>query len=189
MAKNTITGTTSNSNLASKIEWTSTPSTANNNSTVTAYLYYRRTNTYSGTATSGSGSFSITIDGQTGSVSKRLTIPNDKSWVLALTVTKTVAHNTDGSKEITISATGKITGTSLTSTSCSGTATLDKIERYATILSAPNFTDEESPTITYSIPTGISVTKVQACISLDGSMDEIKYRDISTSGTSYKFRK
>ena len=57
----------------------------------------------------------------------------------------------------------------------------------ATLLSAPNFTDEQNPTITYSNPAGNNVTSIQACISFDGRKDDIAYRDISKTGTSYRF--
>lgn len=140
MASNTINGSTSNKNITCKIEWSSSPSTTYNRSEVTASLYYRRTNTYSGTQTSGNGTFSITIDGQKESVSTKLTIPNDKSWVLAITVTKIVNHNTDGTKSIAISASGSIASTSLTSTTCGGTAELDKIARASTITAAAGVT-------------------------------------------------
>ena len=140
MASNIINGSTSNKNITCKIEWASTPSTANNSSEVTAKLYYRRTNTYSGTATSGNGTFSITIDGQKESKSTKLTIPNDKRWVLAITVTKTVNHSDDGSKSIAISASGSISSTSLTSTTCGGTAALDTIARASKITSAAGVT-------------------------------------------------
>ena len=57
----------------------------------------------------------------------------------------------------------------------------------AYITEAPNFTDEENPTIKYSNPFGNSVTKLQACISLNGTKDDVAYRDISKTGTSYTF--
>lgn len=57
----------------------------------------------------------------------------------------------------------------------------------ATILTAPNFTDEQNPTITYTNPAGASVTSLEACISLTGSKDDIAYRAISKTGTSYTF--
>lgn len=61
------------------------------------------------------------------------------------------------------------------------------IEPAASILSAPNFDDEENPTITYSNPAGLTVTSLQACISLTGSRDDVPYRDISMTGSSYTF--
>lgn len=187
MASGIINGTTSNRYIDSKIEWSSTPINANNKSEVTASLYYRRNNTYTGTPTSGTGTFGITIDGQSGSTTFSLTIPNSGAWVKAVTVKKTVSHNNDGKKSITISASGSIPVASLSSTTCSGTAVLDNIPRQVTLTSAPNFTDEENPTINYSNLAGNNVTSLDACISFDSSKDDIKYRAISKTGTSYTF--
>ena len=57
----------------------------------------------------------------------------------------------------------------------------------ATITFAPNFNDEGNPTIKYDNPAGKTVTSLQACISLDGSKDDIAYRNINKKGTSYTF--
>ena len=67
------------------------------------------------------------------------------------------------------------------------TIQLTAIPTGATITSAPNFTDEDSPTLTYSNKAGSSVDSLQACISFDGSTVNIPYRDISETGTSYTF--
>ena len=97
----------------------------------------------------------------------------------------TVEHGDDGKLSIPVSITTSIyTGVLETK---NGTWTLDANERFATIESAPNFNDEENPTITYSNPAGNSVTSLRACISLDGSKADIEYRDISKTGTSYTF--
>ena len=56
-----------------------------------------------------------------------------------------------------------------------------------TISSAPNFNDEENPTITYSNPAGSVVSSLDVCISLTGSTDDIPYRATSKTGTSYTF--
>lgn len=58
---------------------------------------------------------------------------------------------------------------------------------YAKITSAPNFTDEQNPTINYTNPFGNSATTLEACISLTGAADGIAYRSISKTGTSYTF--
>ena len=133
MASGTIYGSTGNQYIDSKIEWSSTANNTANTSTVTASLYYKRNNT--GFTTSGTGSFSLTIDGQSQSASKYLTI-TESGWVLAIAITKTVAHNLDGTKTITISASGSIPNTSLSSTACSGRVSLDTIPRASTITSA-----------------------------------------------------
>ena len=185
MASATINGTTSNQYIDSKIEWTSKPTTSTNSSVVTAKLYYKRNNT--GYTTSGTGTFTINIGGKKTSKTHSITITGS-GWTLAVEGTATINHDSDGSKQITISASGSISSSTLTSTNCSGTATLDKIPRQATITSAPNFTDEENPIIKYSNSAGNSVTTLQACISVDGSKDDVAYRDIPKTGTSYTFK-
>ena len=60
----------------------------------------------------------------------------------------TVAHNDDGKKSISVSLATAIYTSSVTTNS--GTWTLDNIPRYATITSAPNFTDIQNPTIQYN---------------------------------------
>lgn len=57
----------------------------------------------------------------------------------------------------------------------------------AKITEAPNFTDEGNPTIKYSNPFGNNVTSLQACISLTGAKDDVVYRDVPKTGTSYTF--
>ena len=57
---------------------------------------------------------------------------------------------------------------------------------YAKVTSAPNFNDEQNPTINYSNPAGNRVSSLQACISWTGGAD-IAYRDISKTGSSYTF--
>lgn len=97
----------------------------------------------------------------------------------------TVSHGTDGAKSIEVSLTTAIYSTS--TKTVSDTWTLDAIPRFATLTAAPNFTDEDNPTITYSNPAGNSVSLLRACISLDGTADDVAYRDISKTGTSYTF--
>ena len=136
MAKGTINGTTSNEYIISKIEWSSTPFADTNRSVVTASLYYKRTNT--GYTTYGTGSFYVSINNTGTTVSKELTIGT--SWVLACTEERTVYHNSDGTRKVEIYAGGSISGTTLTSTDCEATVTLDTIARASTITSASNMT-------------------------------------------------
>lgn len=136
MASGTIYGSTGNQYIDSKIEWSSTPNNSANTSSVTAKLYYKRNNT--GYTTSGTGSFTLSIDGQTQTVSAYLTIGT--AWVLAASASKTISHNGDGTKSITISATGSIPSTSLSSTSCSGRGSLDTIPRASAITAAYDVT-------------------------------------------------
>lgn len=133
----TIYGSTGNEYIDSKIEWSYTVNESANTSKVTAALYYKRNNT--GYTTYGSGTFSITIDKTKTVLIKELTI-TESSWVKALEATVTVNHKDDGTRSITITGTGSISGTSLTSTSCSGTVRLFDIPRASTISSASNVT-------------------------------------------------
>ena len=102
----------------------------------------------------------------------------------------TVAHNSDGNK--TISASFSVS--SISASYLPGSASFSKtgvpmsfIPRQASITAAPDFNDMDNPTIEYSNPAGTAVTTLQACISFDGSKDDIAYRDIDKSGTSYTF--
>lgn len=136
MAKGTINGSTGNEFIDAKIEWTSVTNTAANTSEVTASLYYLRLNNYT---TYGEGSFSITINGEKIVKTNNITITDD-GWVKAMEATVTVNHDSDGTKTIAISAAGSIPGTTLSSTSVTGTATLDTIPRASAITSAGNIT-------------------------------------------------
>ena len=94
-----------------------------------------------------------------------------------------INHDNIGDASIDVSlSTAIYTGTVSTK---SGTWTLDSIARKATITSAPDFTDLDSPTIYFDNPAGSAAT-VQVCISWDGS-DNIRYRDITAGANSYTF--
>lgn len=122
----TFYGSTNNQYIQPKIVWKATQSVTGNYSTVTATLYYSRTN--SGYGTYGTGTFSITINGSTETVTKEITIGYNSN-TLAVTHSVKVNHNDDGSKQITISGSGGITGTTFTSTTISSNVTLDTIPR------------------------------------------------------------
>ena len=189
MASGTITFG-ANNYLQGKIEWSSSSNGSSaNTSTVTTTLYARRTNSYTTKGKSWTGN--VTVNGVShsfGGFSSSVSITN--SWVRFSSYSDVVAHNSDGTKSITISGWVKgPSGTALANTTSSGsqTVTLDTIPRYATITSATNFTDIQNPVIMYSNPAGTSVTSLQACISLTGSNDDVSYRDISKTGTRYTF--
>lgn len=100
--------------------------------------------------------------------------------------TETIYHQADGTMAFFYSFSYYV-GLTYGTKSGSGTAILDTIPRRATITSAPTFTDEDNPTITYSNPAGNAATSLQACISFTGVNDDIPYRDIPKTGTSYTF--
>lgn len=59
----------------------------------------------------------------------------------------------------------------------------------AQLLSAPDFTDEDNPTITFAYDKGTEVTSaiVEAAISFTGATDDIPYREVSLVTGSYTF--
>jgi hypothetical protein len=61
---------------------------------------------------------------------------------------------------------------------------LDSIPRQAEITEAPNFTDNDNPTIKYKNPAGDAVDWLIACISLTGAKDDVVYRDIPMTGAT-----
>lgn len=109
-------------------------------------------------------------------------------WLKIATVKfSAVPHNADGSKTVTVSASFSQSGVTPSSGNAKGNVVLTNIPRQATLTSAPDFTDEENPTIYYSNPAGDAVS-IKACISLTGSHDDVIYRDLDPNGTSYTFK-
>lgn len=180
-----FTGSTSNQYVQPKITWSAIQDIAGNYSMVTATLTYSRTN--SGYTTSGKWSGSITINGTTvsGSSGNNQIYITQNSNTKAMSATVKVPHNADGSKSVTISCTGSIPAASLQSTTCASTVTLNTIPRRATITSVDDFTDLGAPIMYYSNPAGNAVAELKACISLTGAKDDIAYRDIPKTGSSY----
>lgn len=173
--------------LKGRIVWSSSSNgTVANSSQVTGSIQAARTNSYT---TTGTFKGALNIGGTTKDFSWYGKVSG--SWVTLLSFTITRTHNNDGSGTCYIS--GQIDGPSGTSLAGKSvynnqTVTLDTIPRQATVTSAPDFDDEtKSIEIKYSNPAGNSVTSLKACISLTGAADDIAYRDISKTGTSYTF--
>ena len=131
--------------------------------------------------------YSIVFNGTT--YSGNIMSYDGSSTVTVRSGSATITHNADGNKSISYRfSVSSISASYLPgSASASGSMALTYIPRAATITSATNFTDKQNPTITYSNPAGTAVTTLKACISLTGSADDIAYRDISKTGTSYTF--
>lgn len=99
----------------------------------------------------------------------------------------TIPHNADGNQSFSAYAEAGIYWYAV-NCSGSGSWSLPQIPRQANITAAPNFTDIQNPTVTYSNPAGNNVTSLQICIAKpDGTGLGISYRDISKTGTSYTF--
>lgn len=97
----------------------------------------------------------------------------------------TIPHNDDGTKSIEVLLSTAIYTEEVKEQKA--TWELNKIDRFAFIKSAPDFNDAENPTITYSNPAGTNISSLQACISLDGSKDDVAYRPLDENGSSYTF--
>jgi hypothetical protein len=155
-----------------------------NTSSVNVKVQAWRTNT--GYTTYGSGTCYCNIDGtdysQSISPSQEIT---HNSYTVLFDKDVTITHNADGNKNIFVSA--YISHARFNSNSQGFNVTLSTIPRQAKLTSAPDFSDIDNPTIVYSNPAGNTVTSLQACISLTGARDDIAYRDISKTGTSYTF--
>ena len=185
-----IYGSTNNSNWGLFVDLNETSySVGNNNSNVRASVYLYRTSSasyYGGSATIG-----VSVNGEyksTGFYPSYLTNigAGEGNAHLVATFDYTVPHNADGSKTVSMSMSWSA-DFAPSSGSASGSISLTNIPRQANITSATDFTDEENPSITYENKAGNSVSSLQACISLTGSADDIEYRDISKTGSSYTF--
>ena len=130
--------------IVGKIVCDATADNTLNNSDVTARIYVRKDNdsTLLTIPTSGTWTYSMTINGKafSGTVSKDVL----RDWVLLATVSVSdIAHTDDGTKSIAISGYVTPPSTSVVAghkTSGSGTFTLDTVPRASTITSAGNVT-------------------------------------------------
>ncbi len=160
----TINGSTANQYIDAKIVWSATQSIDGNYSMVTATLYYSRNNT--GFTTSGTWNGSITINGTKKTGTSTLSITYNSN-TQAITNTVKVPHNNDGTKTITISATGSMPSTTLSSTSVSGSAVLTTIPRAAVIDSLSCSTSYLDGTLTYKYTPTTTSYYVRGNLSLN----------------------
>ena len=198
MDKKTITGRVTNkANVFSFYAECSFEQSVSENATyVTVATYFATTNEKDKFDTVRERAASITVNGQTYSVSKRIDCNpwTSNPYMIQKVSRVKVPHNEDGTATVTISAKADGTAASYGPSSSSGnpctlsaTVTLDKINRGIILVSAPDFNDTDNPTVTYQNPIGTGVTSAQACISFDGTTDNISYRSIDKDKTSYTF--
>ena len=130
-----------------------------------------------------SAPFSVVIDGEEVYESdKRIKLYANQDIANG---TKVIQHNTDGTKTFAATVKGAIYSSAY-NVSGSQTFTLDLVGM-ASISKAPNFNDEENPTIEYYNPVGNAITSLQAAISLTGEAPDIAYRDIPITSGKYTF--
>lgn len=140
-----------------RADWSAVQNTAGNYSDVTVKHTLVIGSAYSLNIASRSNTCSV------GGVSQSYTsgsINQKGGSVLLGTTVHRVAHNADGTKTAQISDTfninATIDGTKVGSITASGSISLDKIARNATIVTTNDFTDETNPTLTYSNPSSFS---------------------------------
>lgn len=173
-------------------EWNMTSQSVANNTSTVSWAMKLVAIGASGKITSNSKkNWNVTVNGTYYSGTNTIGISGKSTKTLASGST-VISHNVDGTKTFTFSFKQQFSGlvfagVAISDKSGSGLGTLPDIPRQATITSAPNFNDEENPTITYSNPAGNAVSTLQACISFTGANADIAYRDISKTGKSYTF--
>ena len=182
MASGTIYGSTSNKYITGRIVWSSTTDINNNTSTVSATLSYYKDSSYSNRTYSSTFEGSITINGSTKTIHKydhdRIKLYRDVGWVVMDSYSVTVPHNTNGTKSIVISATGKMVETTFTSTSLSETVVLDTIPRASIINSLSCNTSYFDGTLTYKYTPQSSSYYNRCNISLNINNDFIAIKSI-----------
>ena len=136
MASGSFTGSTNNQYITPRILWSSTANTTANTSNITVTLQLMKSSS-SSSATYGTGSWTVLINGVTYDFSTKVTIPANNTYITVYTKTvNNIPHNDDGTKSVLLGWTGGIPGTSYTTTSIPNTTVnLDTIARASTISS------------------------------------------------------
>lgn len=156
----------------------STQSTINNNTTVQTRLNCVVNSGYgSGYNYSFGCSYAPTVSGSGSWTLENETITSGES---------TITHNQDGTKTITLSASAKITGIGM-NLSFSGDAILPRINRYATLSTAPDFNDEANPKITFTKNVASTATVYAGIYNSSGTTAYASYRDITSSVSSGEY--
>ena len=133
MASGSFEFATGNSYITGRIQWSSTSNgSVANSSNVSATLSFKKSSS-STSATYGSFSGTVTIDGTSTSFSSRINLNPNNSWVTVGTANKLVYHNSDGSKSIWIESTGGIPSLTFQYKNKGQTAVLDNIPRASSV--------------------------------------------------------
>lgn len=140
-----------NANYDCELQWTATQSITNNTSTIKAQWYMKKVQNYDSYNNSGDSKITLNIGGTT--YTKQVNFDfRDKAvgtTILLATYSRTITHNSDGTKSVAISGTHTTGLSSLGTKTLSGTANLDTIPR-ASSVSVSNMTMGTASTITVS---------------------------------------
>lgn len=193
MANGIINLTSDAIGFEGRIMWGSVLDEANKRSTLTLSYQIRRT---SGGANSSNYSVSASIKGVTAAgigptyhnynTSGNILIGDTTNWKTLTTSTHTVYHSDwSGKAAVAITCTIKGGVNGVTWTAAEVEIALDRIFKKASITSAPNFTDEDNPTIYYD--RGYVDTLEAAIYDTSGYTSYASYRSIDIYGSSYTF--
>ncbi|WP_144472896.1 DUF859 family phage minor structural protein, partial [Bacillus pumilus] len=142
-----------NSHWRLQADWTATQNISNNESTITLKLYWIADKD-GGTSTSATKSGSVSIDGSSSSFSGAgLAKLSNSQKKLIKTYSKTVSHNSDGTKSVSLSAYFDVElslGSYVGRVSISGTANLNTIPRASTLSSTASWTAGNNKAISIS---------------------------------------
>lgn len=140
-----------NANYDCEIQWTATQSITNNTSTIKAQWYMKKVQNYDSYNNSGDSKITLNIGGTTYTKQVNFDFRNKAvgTTILLATYSRTITHNSDGTKSVAISGTHTTGLDSLGTKTLSGTANLDTIAR-ASSISVSNMTMGTASTITVS---------------------------------------
>ncbi|AYJ75174.1 putative minor structural protein [Bacillus phage BSP36] len=169
------------------LEWSATQNVSDNSSTVTAKLYWQA-DSYGKTDTDQTKYGSIKIDGTSYSFSASAKLSNGQKKLIA-TKSKTIKHNSDGTKSFSIEANFdvklNISGWVDTVKVGPKTFSLNTIPRKSTLTSSKDFTAGTNRTITISRASSSFNHRVYIDVkNSSGDWVNIKAVDFSTSETS-----
>lgn len=202
MASGNISIKTTSSSWKARCHWSTTTYTSSNKTKISMkYQVYRdiegsvnNTAYYSGfcgIAPKGMSRYDEYIFGIEGE-GKAVTV-TPRTWITLASWSFTIPHKANGTR--TVEVWGAVwSSIGIFDDDSEGYAMdtyikFEDIERGATISSATNFSDEDEvgPTMTYALTAPNDTTKIEACISLDGTKDDVPYREIDMKQTSYTF--
>ena len=127
---------------------------------------------------------SATIDGDTNSNSANSSYSGE---ITASNKTKDVTHNNDGTKSINVASSWSSQPWGWSGTA-SANVDLPRIDRYPLLLTSPDFSDEDNPTITYTTTLGFEGATVETGIfDSTGSTAYVSYRNVNVENGSYTF--
>ena len=184
LKESTFNGT-NGSHFKLRLDYTYTQDQANSKTVIRLSNYFVSMDGYSGSggANSVTGYVNGTKVGTTDSISR------NTSKLLGYKDVE-VTHNADGTFPSTAYTASIQTGWSLGEANVSGNITssqIPKIDRYPILLTAPNFTDEDNPTITYSTNIGFENARTYAYIGRLDWTGIISSREVNISDGSYTF--